>query len=107
MQVEINNSLCDVLPVSLHVLEAGEGGGGISNRSAFSLFLLVEDPGKTLAEVEAVLVERKFSEILLPLLLTGDGAARILKRQTSVRFQAEFCNMPTLGVTPDMLKPVK
>lgn len=27
-----------MLPVSLHVLEAGEGGGGISNLSAFSLF---------------------------------------------------------------------
>lgn len=27
-----------MLPVSLQVLEAGEGGGGISNLSAFSLF---------------------------------------------------------------------
>lgn len=27
-----------MLPVSLQVLEAGEGGGGMSNRSAFSLF---------------------------------------------------------------------
>lgn len=27
-----------MLPVSLHVLEAGDGGGGMSNLSAFSLF---------------------------------------------------------------------
>lgn len=27
-----------MLPVSLHVLEAGEGGGGISKRSAVSLW---------------------------------------------------------------------
>lgn len=32
--------LCDVtLPVSLHVLDAGDGGGGISKRSAVSLLL--------------------------------------------------------------------
>lgn len=32
--------LCELtLPVSLHVLEAGDGGGGISKRSAVSLLL--------------------------------------------------------------------
>lgn len=41
-----------MLPVSLHVLEAGDGGGGISKRSVFSLFLTVgDDPGGV---VEAV-----------------------------------------------------
>lgn len=34
-----------MLPVSLHVLEAGDGGGGISILSAFSLFDVVF-PGK-------------------------------------------------------------
>lgn len=103
----MKNSLCEVLPVSLHVLEAGDGGGGISKRSAFSLFLFDDDPGKTLVDVEAVLVERKFSEIQVLVLLTGDGAANILKRQTSVRFQAEFCSIPTFGMTPAMLKPTE
>lgn len=40
-----------MLPVSLHVLEAGDGGGGISKRSVFSLFLAVgDDPGRVVVE---------------------------------------------------------
>lgn len=40
-----------MLPVSLQVLEAGEGGGGMSNLSAFSLFDVVF-PGR-LAETKS------------------------------------------------------
>lgn len=76
-----------MLPVSLQVLDAGEGGGGISRRSAFSLLLVVDDnPGKADAEVEAAFVVR--SDVW-PLL--DDGVVvRILNLQTSIKFHAEF-----------------
>lgn len=76
-----------MLPVSLQVLDAGEGGGGISRRSAFSLLLVVDDnPGKADAEVEAVFAVR--SEVWP--LLDGGVVVRILNLQTSIKFHAEF-----------------
>jgi hypothetical protein len=107
-----------MLPVSLQVLDAGEGGGGMSSLSAVSLcrvflFPLLPGAGRLLAVVTP-------DPLLLPLLLSatrrcsgvddalwcGVGAGAIsLKRHRSVRFHAAFSNWPTLGTPPDIVKP--
>lgn len=83
-----------ILPVSLHVLEAGEGGGGISNLSAVSLWLLLLELGAGRGP-GGIGTSR----------LSGAGAARILKRHKSVKFHAAFRSCPTLGIPPEMVKP--
>jgi hypothetical protein len=108
-----------MLPVSLQVLDAGEGGGGISSLSAVSLwrlflFPLLPGAGRLLAAVTP-------GPLLLPLLLSaprrcsgvddalwcgaGGGAVTSLKRHKSVRFHAAFNSWPTLGTPPDIVNP--
>jgi hypothetical protein len=109
-----------ILPVSLQVLDAGEGGGGMSSLSAVSLcrlflFPLLPGAGRLLPAVTPQPL------LLLPVLSTprrcsgvddalwcgiGGGAVTSLKRHKSVRFHAAFSSWPTLGTPPDIVKPV-
>lgn len=84
-----------MLPVSLHVLDAGDGGGGMSILSAFSLlgFLLVDVP-RPLGPCP-----------LVSLFLSGDCDVTNLKVQESLKVQAAFCSCPTLGTPATTVKP--
>lgn len=98
--------LCEVtLPVSLHVLDAGDGGGGISNRSAVSLLLPVDfddEPDETgfdgtifVAGIDDF--SKSFKSFDVRLLgvgaVLGNGGIVInLKRHVSVKSQAAVSN---------------
>lgn len=114
--------LCDVtLPVSLHVLEAGDGGGGISKRSEVSLLMPVDFDeeaddtttfpadvvgvvnvvvGATVTAGVGVLLPDDFSRsfksfdvrLLNVLLLGNGGIVTNLKRQISVKSHAALSN---------------
>jgi hypothetical protein len=77
-----------MLPVSLQVLEAGDGGGGMSNLSAFSLFdeLLLDRFDNPLGP--GTLASLLLSELKVPLVCT----LMILNVQVSLSVHAAFCN---------------
>lgn len=103
--------------MSLQVLDAGDGGGGISSRSAFS-FVLFDDALVEAATEEALREDDGAAELVpgrraadSPTAITGAGADdenvfNILKRHTSLIFQAEFRSWPTFGILLQLkLKP--
>lgn len=111
--------LCDVEPVSLHVDDAGDGGGGMSNLSAVSLWLgptLETELVVQLAPLVPGTTPSNPSSPETPLwglcsgVGQGDGgvgACSSLNLQTSLKFQAAFTNCPTLGTPPDIVKPIR
>ncbi|KAJ6634886.1 hypothetical protein Bhyg_13467 [Pseudolycoriella hygida] len=112
--------LCDVtLPVSLHVLDAGEGGGGMSNLSAVSLLLpddFDDEPDET--GVDGIMFDdgiadfnKSFKSFEVRLLdagaVLGNGGMVIsLNRQVSVRSHAAVNNCPTRGTPFEIVKPI-
>lgn len=90
-----------MLPVSLQVLDAGEGGGGISIRSAVSLWLLLFDVFAPPLPLDS-LFSGTFPEgaVAAGTMPTG----KILKRQTASRFHTAVSNWPTFGTPFAMVK---
>lgn len=86
--------LFEMLPVSLHVLDAGDGGGGISILSAVSLLGFLPDELKPLVPWPAG-----------SLTLSGNWDGTSLKVQESLSAHAAFCSCPTLGTPATTVKP--
>lgn len=88
-----------MLPVSLQVLEAGDGGGGISSLSAVSLWF-----GLFTTVVLPFPLDSRLSVFVLD---TCVPAGNILNLQVASTFHAADSNCPTFGTPLAIVNPEK